>query len=100
MRAEIENVARCVVMIVLSIVLVAGWCLWCRATLLWLKRPREEEAISSQVEGAELLAAGVNVDEEQASELYDTNIEDANCHQLRARCSLRGRYDRGWGYWA
>ena len=36
----------------------------------------------SQVEGAELLAAGVNVDEEQASELYDTNIEDANCHQL------------------
>lgn len=82
MRAEIENVARCVVMIVLSIVLVAGLVPLVPGYAPVAQAAEEEEAISSQVEGAELLAAGVNVDEEQASELYDTNIEDANCHQL------------------
>lgn len=42
-----------------------------------------DETLSSQLaEEAELLAAGVDVDEKQTPELYDTNIEDANCHQL------------------
>lgn len=37
---------------------------------------------SRAVGGAELLADDANADEEQAANLYGTNIEGANCRQL------------------
>ena len=55
MRAEIENVARCVVMIVLSIVLVAGLVPLVPGYAPVAQAAEEEEAISSQVEGPNCL---------------------------------------------
>lgn len=82
-RAEIKSVARCVVMIALSIVLVAGLVPLAPGYAPVAQAAEGDETLSSQLaEEAELLAAGVDVDEKQTPELYDTNIEDANCHQL------------------
>ena len=82
MRAEIKSAARCVAMIVLSAILAAGLVPLAPGFVPMAQAAEEEEALSSQVEEAELFAADVNADEEQVSNLYDTNIEDANCHQL------------------
>lgn len=82
MRAEIKSAARCVAMIILSTILVAGLVPLAPGFVPMAQAAEEEETLSSQVEEAELFATDVNADEEQASNLYDTNIEDANCHQL------------------
>lgn len=81
-RAEIKSAARCVAMIILSTILVAGLVPLAPGFVPMAQAAEEEETLSSQVEEAELFATDVNADEEQASNLYDTNIEDANCHQL------------------
>ena len=81
-RAEIKSVARCVVMIALSIVLVAGLVPLAPGYAPVAQAAGAAAQSDADAVEAELLAAGVDVDEKQTPELYDTNIEDANCHQL------------------
>ena len=81
MRAEIENAARCVVMIVLSMTLMVGLLPLAPGFAPAAQAAGEEEILAARGE-QEVEPLAADTDEGQTAELYDTNITDANCHQL------------------
>lgn len=80
-RAEIDNAARCVVMIVLSMTLMVGLLPLAPGFAPAAQAAGEEEILAARGE-QEVEPLAADTDEGQTAELYDTNITDANCHQL------------------